>query len=178
MEEIWKDVIGYEGIYKVDVTGKVKTIPRKVRWGTEGKGIKTTKEILLKPYIGKDGYWYYLLTKNNKHTHLSVHRIIAIHFIPNPENKREVNHIDLNKVNNRIENLEWTTPKENIQHSIRMGSNTQCLPGINNPAAKLTNEQVLEIRRASGTQERIALGYNISRSCVGLIKRRERWAHI
>lgn len=141
-------------------------------------GIRLVVGKAMRPYLGTDGYLYVLLSKDNNTKHLAIHRLVATVFISNPENKREVNHINANRIDNRLQNLEWVTPKENIQHSINIGNNTQCLPGENNPASKLNSRQVLQIRNESGTHDALALKYNVSRRTIGFIKRRERWAHL
>lgn len=110
--EIWKPIIGYEGYYEVSNLGRVRRIKR-------GRGTQVGR--LLKGWLDYDGYWGVLLTKNNKSMCYSIHRLVAKAFLPNPENKTQVNHIDGDKQNNSVTNLEWCTPKENIQHAWRTG---------------------------------------------------------
>jgi len=98
MSETWKPVVGFEGLYEVSSSGKVR-------------GIKRGK--IVSQHIHRTGYMYTVLTKNSKPHTLSVHRIVAKAFIPNPDNKREVNHKDFNKTNNNLKNLEWATTQEN-----------------------------------------------------------------
>jgi hypothetical protein len=173
---IWKDVTDFEGFYKINDLGEVYSYDRYVRCAHNAN--RLIKGRKMKAYLGKDGYLYYLLTVNKTSKHYALHRLLAIHFIPNPHNKREVNHIDTNKLNNSLLNLEWATPKENIQHSIKAGTNTQCLPGENNPAAKLTKEKVLQIREMEGNHTDIAKHFNVSRRIIGFIKSKQRWAHV
>lgn len=111
-KEVWKDVLGYKGLYKVSNLGNIKSLPRK---GT----IKTEK--LLKPKIDKDGYLCVTLYKNNSRKNYYVHRIVAMSFINNYNNLPQVNHIDGNKQNNNTNNLEWCTNQDNIQHAWRIG---------------------------------------------------------
>ena len=99
--EIWKDIEGYEGLYQVSSWGRVKN-------SRTGRVLKAGKH--------KDGYLQVLLCKNGKRTTYRVHRLVAQAFIPNPQNKPQVNHIDEDKENNRVENLEWVTNTENINH--------------------------------------------------------------
>ena len=106
MQEIWKDIKGYEGIYQVSNLGKVKSLNYK-----RGKHEKEIKQAL-----NSRGYLEVGLFNGKVKTH-RVHRLVAQTFIPNPENKDEVNHIDGNKKNNTVNNLEWNTSKENIHHA-------------------------------------------------------------
>jgi hypothetical protein len=102
MEE-WRDIEGYEGLYQVSNMGRVKSLNH-------------GKETIMKPKIEK--YIRITLTKTNKRQIYYIHRLVAIAFIPNPENKPDINHIDGNKKYNYVENLEWVTPSENVRHSI------------------------------------------------------------
>ena len=117
MKEIWKDVIGYEEIYKVSNFGRVKVLEKNIVSNLKhNTGFYKKYEKILKQQNEKKGYKIVGLTKNMKQKGMLVHRLVAQAFIPNLENKRTVNHIDSNKQNNRVENLEWNTYKENIQH--------------------------------------------------------------
>lgn len=114
MNEVWKDVAGYEGLYQVSNLGRVKNLKRKVPYA---KGMRTIPERILQNHTNKYGYVYVRLYKDAKGKNIKLHRIVAQAFIENPENKRCVNHIDGNKENNRVENLEWVTHSENMQHA-------------------------------------------------------------
>lgn len=113
MQEIYKSIKGYEGLYEVSNLGNVKSL-KKVR------GRALSGERLLKPHI-VNGYVMVTLCKDSKPFNASVHRLIAEAFIPNPENKETINHIDGNKQNNSIDNLEWATQRENNIHAYRTG---------------------------------------------------------
>ncbi|HZW70549.1 MAG TPA: NUMOD4 domain-containing protein [Hanamia sp.] len=175
-EAIWEDIPGYEGYYQISNSCIVRSLDRHVNVKNGFK--RLLKGRIMRPYVGRDGYVYYLLTVNKISKHIAAHRLLATTFINNPENKPEVNHKDTVRTNNLIDNLEWVTSKENIQHSIKAGTNRHCLPGINNPAAKLSEKQVLEIRKANGSHSVIASAYNVSRRTVGFIKNKQRWAHL
>lgn len=110
--EIWKPVPGYEGYYQVSSLGRVKRIKG-------GKG--TVSGSILKNSITNCGYFNVGLSVNSKLKIVGVHRLVAEAFIPNPDNKPEVNHINGDKQDNRIVNLEWSTRSENIQHAWMTG---------------------------------------------------------
>lgn len=99
---IWKPIDGYEGLYEVSSDGRVRSLYR------------YKKE--LKPNIGRGGYYYIQLWNKGKGKCVSIHRLVAEAFCDNPKRKPFVNHIDENKLNNNIENLEWVTHKENCNH--------------------------------------------------------------
>lgn len=112
-KEIWKDIKDYEGIYQVSNLGRVKSFDSidklgRIRKGRILKGCKNTK-----------GYLLVNLCKNNIGCGNLVHRLVAESFIPNPENKPQVNHIDEDKTNNMVSNLEWMIVKENNNHGTR-----------------------------------------------------------
>lgn len=109
MQEIWKDIPNYENLYLASNLGRIKSI-------SNPKRIK-----ILKPSISNGGYQKIQLYKGGKCKTLYVHRLIALTFIPNPNNKEEVNHIDGNKFNNNANNLEWVSRSENQLHAIKTG---------------------------------------------------------
>ena len=120
MNEIWKDIEGYEGIYKISNLGKVKSLSREYKHNMFGRKtvIKTSKEKILTININQ-GYEHVVLCKNGKFKQKLLHRLLAKAFIPNPEDKLNINHIDGNGLNNSLENLEWSTQKENVRHAIK-----------------------------------------------------------
>lgn len=126
--ETWKDIPGYEGLYVVSSLGQIKNL---------------TRNIILKTKVKDTWYRYVSLTKNGKQKRFSLHRVLAITFIPNPENKAHVNHIDGVKCNNRLENLEWCTPRENSAHAVKMKLSAS---GEMHGRAKLNRHQVARIR--------------------------------
>lgn len=116
-KEVWKPIRCYEGIYEVSNLGHVKRLKTFVEhngvYGAKNK--KLVKERILKPVYSRN-YQYVKLCKKGIDTRYLVHRLVAETFIDNPNNKKEVNHIDGNKQNNRADNLEWCTHKENCKH--------------------------------------------------------------
>ncbi len=109
--EVWKDIKGYEGRYQVSNNGRVKSLP------INEKYCKRTDEIILKPFMCGSGYQEVILKINGQRKPKLIHRLVADAFIPNPTNKKEVNHKDGNKFNNDYTNLEWVSSSENIRHS-------------------------------------------------------------
>ena len=121
MKEIWKDIKNYEGLYQISNLGRVKSLKRYVNHSGNSK--RVVNEKILKPVIDNTKYFVVSLWKDNKHTRPHIHRLVAETFISNLENKPHINHIDGNKLNNSVNNLEWCTPKENIIHAYKIGLN-------------------------------------------------------
>lgn len=144
MEEIWKDIKGFEGHYQISNYGNVKSLERFV---DSSRGLLKKNEQINKHWVDSHtGYKRIKIYKDKKEYRFYIHRLIAQAFIPNPENKREVNHIDGDKLNNSIENLEWNTPKENIQNAILRGAINK--RGENGTHSKLEMDDAYDIRLA------------------------------
>lgn len=114
--EVWKDIKGYEGLYQVSNLGRVKSLKRQRDVNLLYSNTATVPEKILK-YGTSQGYLAVTLAKNKVNKKIRVHKLVALNFIPNPENKPYINHKDGNKHNNNVENLEWITPKENTKHA-------------------------------------------------------------
>ena len=131
MTEIWKDIEGYGGDYQISNLGRVKSLKYNNR--------------ILKPRLDqRSGYSTIRLFCENDCGCCYVHRLVATAFIPNPESKPQVNHLNGVKTDNRVDNLEWVTAAENARHAVVTGLLKTA--GEDNPRAKLTNEQAHYIR--------------------------------
>lgn len=133
MTEQWKDIPEFEGMYKINENGVVKSLSRYVN----GKiGVKNLlQERTMKYSCTQDGYAQVALSKNHKLCSFRVHVLVAKLFIGNKPNGHQVNHIDGNKLNNHYSNLEWVTPSENINHAISIGLR-KTLFGDDSPRSK------------------------------------------
>lgn len=118
MLEIWKDIKGYEGLYQISNFGRIKSLPKK---RINGTNFYIQKEKILKLQLKTKRYLGINLTKNKMHKNFLVHRLVAEAFIDNPYDLPQVNHKDCNKLNNNINNLEWCTQEENLNHALRNG---------------------------------------------------------
>lgn len=113
-QEIWKDIPGYEGLYQVSNLGRVKHLSTQQ---SNGIGKYARQEKVCTPHLMNNGYWVVdLYIKNHRKTML-VHRLVALAFIPNPNNYPCVNHLYSNRSNPNVENLEWCTTSRNLKHS-------------------------------------------------------------
>ena len=159
--EQWKLVQGFEN-YLVSTLGSVKTIKGKF------------KKIV---YDNKNSYGYVELWKNNKGKKFRIHRLVAETFIPNYTNKEQVNHIDGDKTNNCVTNLEWVTPKENIRHAIN--NNLSSIKyGSSNLSSKLKEEDVKFIRenaKVNISVKELAKLYNVSTTNIYNILNNKKW---
>ena len=131
MEEIWKPVVWYEGLYEVSSLGNMRSLNYKLTWNTK----------ILKPYKNIDGYMRLSLwSRKQKCVH--IHRVVSESFISNPENKPQVNHKNWIKNDNRVENLEWCTAMENIRH----GRKLWLIKNHNNHASKKVYQYTKDLK--------------------------------
>ena len=187
--EEWRDVKGYEGYYQVSNCGRVKSLDRTIQtW----HGHRTIRGKIKSPSFNRDGYLVLSLSKHGIGKGFLVSRLVALHFIPNPDNLPEVLHIDNMPSNNYVTNLKWGTHQQNIQEAWRDGlmekariaSTKLCSErhGEKCPAHKLTSIEVLEIRNKYATgqyvQKDLARQYNISKPQMCRIVNRQLWRHI
>lgn len=170
--EIWRPVVGYEGIYEVSNLGNVRRL--KI----------IDKKIIYNPVnqVYSKGWQYnsvHLHTTNKKVTKL-VHRLVAETFLVNLENKPEVNHIDGDKLNNKLSNLEWVTKSENCLHAQKIGLR-KTYSGDKSRFRKLNSSQVKEIRNLLENKisyVNIANKFSVSKGCIWLIAANRTWVNI
>lgn len=167
--EIWKDVPSYEGLYQVSNYGRVKSLSRKAY-------NHFTKERIMTQVTTKKGYKQVRLHNGKKSQGFRVHRLVANTFISNSDNKPQVNHIDGNKQNNCVDNLEWVTPKQNMRHAVDNGL-LRDVSGNHNPNCKTINQYDLNgnfIKQWKSMYEiHKELGINrhsIRNCCTGVLK--------
>lgn len=175
--EIWKDINGYVGLYQISNFGNVKSLSRYRIWRNE---FKLLKEKTLKAALNGRGYLMVILSKNKKRENLIIHRLVAEAFIPNTNNLPQVNHRNGIKTDNRVENLEWCTSKENNIHARKIKLNN-CY-GENCVNSKLLEKQILEIREKYLTekisQRKLGDKYNVTHKTIFDIVSRKTWKHL
>jgi hypothetical protein len=183
--EVWKDIKDYEGIYQVSNFGNVKSLDREVApnnrvpYWRKGKICKQSKSNL--------GYMTVGFTVNTIKVNKYVHRLVAEAFIANMNDYPQVNHIDCDKTNNRMYNLEWCTNSQNHIHAAKNGLNKLHLhrvaySGEENGRSLLTKEQVLEIKQKyipyKYSAKKLSKEYNVSESCITHILNNTSWKKI
>lgn len=170
MKEIWKNILEYEGYYRISNLGRVKSLERKTRHN------HIIKEHILR--LRSNGRYYFVdLYKNNTSKHFYVHKLVLNAFVVNSANKLEANHKDGDKNNNSVYNLEWATPKENCCHrDTILGKHSR---GEDNLNSKLTSMNVRSIRNLLNTtklsQRKIAKMFNVSQANISLINTSKNW---
>ena len=178
MNEEWRDIPDYEGWYQVSNLGNVRSLDREIIY-SNGKVYKQ-KGRKLKSTLKKTGYYYVSLSKNNTKPKFDVHRLVAITFLENINNYNCINHIDGDKCNNNVSNLEWCSYSYNAKHALEIGLN-ETMKGERNGASKLKDSDVVEIKRmlSKGIKGyEIAKKFKISQSTISEIKNNKKWTHI
>ena len=174
--EFWKDIVGYEGRYQVSNNGNVKSLARITE---SRKGVfQNKKEVILKSFDSGRGYLKYKLCSSGEKT-ISAHKLVAMAFIENPENKSQINHLNGLKKDNRACNLEWCTGSENVIHSLNNNLKIS-QKGSEHGMSKLTEKNVLEIRKIGRTKTLKEIGkiYNVDASSISLVLLNKIWKHI
>jgi hypothetical protein len=175
MKEIWKDIPNYEGLYQVSNVGRVRSLNNNYV-DSIGRNNRTSGKMLKQKVTLP--YNRVTLCKKGIHEDFYTHKLVVLAFIPNPETKPQANHINGIKRDNRVENLEWVTHQENVQHAIRTGLMNN--DGENQTNSKLKEKDILEIRYlySHKTMVQIAKLYNISEGHTCRIINKQRWKHI
>lgn len=174
----WRPIAGFEGCYAVSSFGVIQSLPREevVKSSRTGGHVRCRSGRIMKTRVGLNGREFVALRKGSNVRMSQVHRLVAEAFIPNPEDKPEVNHKDGNPLNNHVDNLEWCTRRENIQHAIENGLT---LRGQKVGTSKLVESDVIVIslRLLSGeTQTSIAKDFNVSNHAIHKIACGDNWS--
>jgi hypothetical protein len=166
----WKDIQGYEGLYQISSDGRVKSIsPHTIQ--------QFGKFIIRKVHTEKSGYVLISLKKNNQSRRFRIHQLVANAFIPNPLKLPQVNHKDGNKQNNYVNNLEWSTARNNLQHAIDTGLR-KFYKGEDHHCAKLTQKDADKIRKLYNSGMRvidISRIYKMSAAPISMIVHNKRF---
>jgi len=179
MKEIWKDIEGLEGYYQISNLARLKSLARKVFY----KNVcYIKKEKILKCPIDHYGYGHFGFSKHGERIEKRRARLLAQAFIPNPENKPYINHINAIRHDDRIENIEWCTQKENIQHAKRMGL-LRPKRGEENGRSKLNEKQVrvikwLKIINPKLSNKKISQIFGMKEGAICSIYSRTNWKHV
>ena len=188
-KEIWKDIPGFEKQYQASSLGRIRSVDRQLfvnnAWGS--KSIKNYAGKLLNFRNKINGAGYYTVSLGT-YCHRDVHRLIAETFLKTPSKKHQVNHKNCNKLDNRVSNLEWLLPSENIQHMILNGRLNKHkknmsfkISGEKNPKAKLTKDSVKRIKKSvlNGFPRRLVANmFGISYPTVTNIVNNKTWRNI
>lgn len=167
MIEKWKPIIGLETSHQVSTHGRIKRIVH-----AQGRG---KNAIYSYSNDRPTRYTEVILSHNGKRLRDSLHRIVAIAFLPNPLKKPTVNHIDNNRSNNHVSNLEWATHKENTQHAVKQ---KRMAHGEGQPSHLLTEEQVQEILKTNLSTRQLARLCGVSQNAIVRVKRGITWKHL
>ena len=179
--EEWRDVAGFEGLYQVSNLGRLRSLDKVDR------GKKKWAGKILKQRINARGYMRTCLCKNGEHINVRIHRLVAEAFIPNPDGKEQVNHIDGDKTNNAIGNLEWATCSENHAHAWATGlakahPNLTPVCGEDSKFSTLTTQEVLGIRglrkEFGMTYDELARMYRVSKHAIYCVITGRTWKHL
>ena len=176
--EYWTDITGYEGHYQISNYGNVRSLDRETINSIGAK--RKRKGKVLTPFTNSTGYFYVTLSNGNSRKNKRLHCLVARAFLPNPKSKRTVNHINGKKGDNNLCNLEWATDSENHTHAFKTGLKELC--GVAKRDRKLTNTQVLEIRKlikqGGLMQKQIGEMFNVYRTTISNIKLGKRFKDV
>ena len=178
LKEEWKDIKDYEGYYQVSDLGKIRSVDRFVVHSKNGNKAFKKGKVFAVGFTNKA--LIVALSKNGIKKSFLIYRIVAQQFIPNPENKPEVNHKDGNRLNNKVSNLEWMTRSENEKHAYDTGLYTS-RKGIDHPMSITNESDVIEMRKLYNegvSKKQLATDFKMEYSNVCKIIKRKAWVHI
>lgn len=173
--EIWKSIMGYEDSYEISNYGNLRSKDRRVQ---ARSGYYILKGQPIRPKIDKDGYLVIGLSKKQKVKWISIHRLVAMQYIPNPDNLPQVNHKYGNKLDNYYKHLEWNTCKQNIDHACKNGLRGKAKRGEDSNLAKLSWNVVNSIRNDNNEgmkQLELSQKYNTPESTIYKIITNRTW---
>jgi hypothetical protein len=166
MKEVWKDIKGYEGLYQVSNYGRIKSLSRLIK----NSNNRITKEKIRKQVYDKDNYLTISLSKNGKISTFKVHRLVAQAFIPNTKNKPTVNHKNGIKNDNKVENLEWATDKEQMEHCIKILGYDPHIKKTYPKKVKRSDGKIYDSIKEASIENNVSSS-NITMSCQGKCKK-------
>jgi hypothetical protein len=166
----WRPVAGFEGLYEVSRSGQIKRVGKAAKRGNGLGGGAVIGRIMIQRHRS-NGYLNVSLSKEGAASNHLVHRIMALAFLPQPDKEQKfINHIDGNKLNNSLSNLEWVTFSENIIHSYRLGRTPH--------SGKLNKDQVLAIRASPERAKTLAPQYGVTQRSIHAIKAGTVWKYL
>lgn len=182
--ETWKEIDGYDGLYEISNKGRVRSYNNK----GYNKPDRRQEPKILKLHKQNSGYYFVTLyNSDSKNKQYTIHRLVAKAFIPNPEDKPMVNHVDGDKENNCVDNFEWVTRMENHIHAEQNGlaqPPPEARKGEDHEQSKLTEKEVIDIREYRESRghfygrRALADKYGVSEALITKIISREAWSHI
>lgn len=180
MKEIYKDISELENQYQISDLGNALRKKREVKSSIHSSGFRIIKKRKVSFQDNGKGYKQIYVSLNKNKKVLYVHRLVAKYFIDNPENLKEVNHIDGNKSNNKASNLEWNTRQQNQQHAARNGLLRR---GVSSHKSKLNEDQVKVIKRLfrmnpNFSRKDVSIKLKIADTAITKIIKGRTWKHI
>lgn len=185
MSEVWKTIEGTNGLYEVSDHGRVRSLDRYIEYNWKGKTMRRIQKGKVLSDKCNTDYQIVKVYYEDGPKYIRIHQLVANAFVKKLEGKNYVNHIDANKHNNRADNLEWVTQKENITHAWEMGLCSGAIAGVGHHNSKLTEDDVRWIRENDRTtnggnmsREEMAKVLGVSGVSVTNVANRKTWRHI